>query len=138
MLFRSTSLNLEVILRKALERLDEMHGKEPSRDRVNDRVERLIQYAVMDREQKDAFLLFARIRNEFVHNLEVCTMRRALVNVGIKPETFLLKYPPNLKKTEEEGLVNAFIYLTAALRDSLVSLVARTKEKIEEFNRAQG
>lgn len=124
-----SSLLLEHIAMKALRALE---GDKAKRYRLEERLERLIEIGVMDKQRKRAFTWFLQIRNQCIHNYEARTMKKCLsFTKSVNAQQMLKAFPPQLKTDEETALVNSFIHLMAYLRDTAQEIHTNALNRIQ-------
>lgn len=107
-------------------------GNKSSSLSFSHKISLLIDIGALPAEQRNKFLTFMEIRNQFVHNIEAKDYESCYSFLKGK-ETFILReYPQDKELNKEEQLENATMDLCIELGKITIEILERIKVKVEQ------
>jgi hypothetical protein len=98
----------------------------------NQKINLLIDIGAIPAGQRNKFLTFMEIRNQFMHNLEAKSYETCFDFIDGKDKFVLKTYPQDPKKSREEQLEKATEELSNEVLSMSAKLYDKVKEKIEK------
>lgn len=98
----------------------------------NQRLNLLIDIGAIEAKNRNKFLTFMEIRNQFMHNLEAASYEKCFDFIDGKENFILRTYPQDSNKSREEQLEKAAEKLSGDVLTITVNLYDKVKEKIEK------
>ena len=107
-------------------------GNKSSNLSFNQKINLLIDIGAVPAGQKNKFVTFMEIRNQFMHNLEAKSYETCFDFMDGKDKFVLKTYPQDPKKSREEQLEKATQELSNEVLSMSAKLYDKVKEKIEK------
>lgn len=98
----------------------------------NQKINLLIDIGALSSLERNKFLTFMEIRNQFMHNLSADSFESCYSFLEGKEKFILKNYPQEASLTKEEQLKNATIKLSDDILKKTIDLLDKIMEKIEK------
>ncbi|HPF12534.1 MAG TPA: hypothetical protein PLP62_13855 [Flavobacteriaceae bacterium] len=98
----------------------------------NQKINLLIDIGALDSNERNKFLTFMEIRNQFMHNLAADSYESCYAFLKGKEKFILDNYPQETTLTKEEQLKKATVELADDILKKTIDLIDKVKEKIEK------
>jgi hypothetical protein len=103
----------------------------------NQKINLLIDIGALSSNERNKFITFMEIRNQFMHNLSADSYE-SCYSFLVGKEKFVLKtYPQDTTLTKEEQLKKATVKLADDILKKTIDLMEKVKEKIEKEVRTE-